>query len=468
MALGNLLKRTLAPAAVCVLVIAGCGSQQKPQAKATNTTTTGAAGDRTVWIYSSLPSGGPGRAETLEIRAGIRLALASVPERYHGFHVRYRPLNDSFIERHGGAASASTIDKSRRTVVTRSGNTSGANDAATIRNAERAARNPRTIAYIGDLDSRATELSLPILNQAGIAQITPGSGYPGLTDSYSSGKGPIITQPGEPAKFYPQSPRSLLRMIPSDIVQASAALSTLRRGGCQSVAAWQFGATTEANALLAAVIRTAPLYGMKYVPPPKLPPATKQYVTYAAATLKPLNIRCAVLVGEPTPAAEMLTTELREQLGAALPIVGTAGFCTAGWARGIAKAYAKEVLPGLYCTTPALPVDNKNYPQSGGFVAKFVSAFHHPPTAYGYYGYEAAEMVLRALQDVTSADDPRRQVLLGLVQEFVPDELGPAFTFSNGSVVSTRYGVDRFTAGGLPVHHATVEPSVVHLLPSAG
>lgn len=469
MALGNLLKRTLAPAAVCVLVIAGCGSQQKPKVKVTNTTTTGAAGNRTVWIYSSLPSRGPDQTETLEIREGIRLALASVPKRYHGFHVRYLPLNDSFIRRHGGAASARTIDKSRRTVVTRSANTSGANDSATIRNAERAARNPQTIAYIGDLDSPATELSLPILNQAGIAQITPGSGYPGLTDSYSSGKGPTITQPGEPAKYYPQSPRSLLRMIPSDIVQASAALATLRKGGCQTVAAWQFGGTIETNALLAAVIRTAPLYGMKYAQPPKLPPDNEAaYISYVDKSLKPLALRCAVLVGQVSHAAELLTLELREQLGMSMPIVGTSGFCNPSWARGILKPYAKSVVPGLYCTTPALPVDNRNYPQSSGFVTRFVSAFHHPPTAYGYYGYEAAEMVLRALRDVASTDDPRSTVLFGLVQEFVPDELGPAFTFSNGSVVSTRYGVDRFTAAGLPVHHATVEPSVMHLLPSAG
>lgn len=477
--LGNLLKRTLAPVALCVLAVTGCGSQKTPHVTAPNKTSTSAASNRSVWIYSSLPYRGPGRAEATQIRAGIRLALGRLPKHYQGFQIHYRALNDSFIRlvsHHGGAASPSIGDKSHRsTVVTRNGNTNGWNPSATVRNAEWAARNRKTIAYIGELDSAATELSLPILNQAGIVQITPGSGYPGLTDSYSSTKG-AITAPGEPGKYYPQSQpsqRNLLRMIPSDVVQASAALAALHKGGCQAVAAWQFAGTTETAAetqgLFNAVVRTAPLYGMKYVTVPKLPPNTKAYFTYAQA-LKPLNIRCAVFVGGVTPAAEMLTLELREQLGSSVPIVGTSGFCNVNWARGIPKRYATVVVPGLYCMTPALPVNEKEYPKSSGFVTKFRSAYHRAPTAYGYYGYEAAELVLKALNDAAGADDDiRRQVLRGLVQEFVPEELGPSFTFSsNGSVESTRYGVDRFTARGLPTYDETVAPSPIYLLASAG
>ena len=56
------------------------------------------------------------------------------------------------------------------------------------------ARNPQTVAYIGDLNTGATELSLPILNQAGIVQLTPGSGYPGLTDKVTG----VTVTPGEP------------------------------------------------------------------------------------------------------------------------------------------------------------------------------------------------------------------------------------------------------------------------------
>ncbi len=44
-------------------------------------------------------------------------------------------------------------------------------------NASKVAVNPRAVFYIGDLDSSATQISLQILNLAGIPQIAPGSGY---------------------------------------------------------------------------------------------------------------------------------------------------------------------------------------------------------------------------------------------------------------------------------------------------
>lgn len=467
MALGNLLLRTLALGALCALLVAACGSQQKPSSTTSTAATPPAHGSDTVAIYSSLPRRGPERTATSQIEQGIKLALKLA----HGkvkprFHVVYHPLSDSpppTKHRHGGPASPSTNDRLNSGVTTTTAtSTSSWGAAKTVDNASQAARDPQTVAYIGDLNSGATELSLPILNQAGIAQITPGSGYPGLTDAYKD----ITENQTEPGRYYPQTTRNLLRMIPSDIVQASAALEVLHKTGCQVVAAWSFGGGSEATALLNAVAKTAALYEMKNVLPGKLPPASKGDLDYVGA-LKPANVHCAVMVGHPTAAAELLTTELREQLGPATAIVGTSGFCTSSWARGIPKADAKGVVPGLYCMTPYLPITA--YKRSVAFVARFRALYHRTPTAYSYYGYEAAEIVLRALQDIASSDDTRQAVLTGLFTELVPDELGPPpFTFSNGSVVSTEYGVDNFNAAGMPTPHGTVAPSSAYLLPSAG
>jgi branched-chain amino acid transport system substrate-binding protein len=470
--LRNLLIRVLAPAALCTLAIAACGSQQPPQAKTTKATKSPAR-NHTVRIYSSLPEQGLERSQTLQIEQGIRLAMPPAKHLVNGFRVIYKALSDSpgpVSRHHGGRESPSTNNRSASGTTTLSPSNSSWSPASTVRNAGRAARDAETVAYIGDLNSGATELSLPILNQAGIVQLTPGSGYPGLTDAYSPKNG-IITQPNEPDKYYPQSPRNLLRLIPSDIVQASAALSLLHKSGCQTFAAWQFGGGSEATALLSAVVKTAPLYAMKYVGPPKLPADTRAaYVAYTGTTLKPLNLRCAVLVGHPTAAAELLTTELREQLGTSLPIVGADGFCTSSWVGGIQKAYVKTVAPGLYCMTPVLPLDNREYPGSAGFIAKFRRAYHRRPTAYSYYGYESAEWVLRALHEVAKGDDTRQKVLSGLLQEFVPDKLAPSFTFENGNgdVESNRYGVDLFNAKGSPQHYKTVNVPATDLLPSAG
>ena len=49
----------------------------------------------------------------------------------------------------------------------------------TAGNAKTAAQDPSTIAYLGDLDSGATAVSLPLINAAGILQVSPASPYIG-------------------------------------------------------------------------------------------------------------------------------------------------------------------------------------------------------------------------------------------------------------------------------------------------
>ena len=48
-------------------------------------------------------------------------------------------------------------------------------------NAWEAANDPSTIAYLGEFNSGATTVSLPILNHAGIPQVSPSNTYAGLT-----------------------------------------------------------------------------------------------------------------------------------------------------------------------------------------------------------------------------------------------------------------------------------------------
>ena len=290
----------------------------------------------------------------------------------------------------------------------------------------------------------------PILNEAGIAQITPGSGYPGLTDAYKG-----ITEPNtEPGKYYPQpSTRTLVRLIPNDVVQVSAALHLLHSDGCQRVAAWQFGGTIESVALLKAVSVRAPHYKMTYYSSPPLGTDTKTYIEYAHG-LAVAGVHCAILVGTVTPAAVALTTELHEQLPEGSAIVGSSGFCTPRWLHGIPTSLVKSVAAGLYCMTPALPV--QKYINGRRFIHVFRLAYHHGPSAYDYYGYEAAQLVIRAVRDLVPGEDPRTTVTSSILGDLVSGELG-WYAFDGGDSSSSVYGVDTFV-DGIPRHHTTVTP----------
>lgn len=485
LSLGILLKRTLGPTArcavpvaLCAVTLAACGSQPK-QPKSTSTKTVvkpPPKSSHVVYIYSSLPLRGPERSKSLQVEKGIEFALERAGNKAGTYRIKYNAdqrLDDTAKpvkqRRRGRTGAKRTSSKQTST---------GWDATQTWKNAQEAASNPQTVAYVGDLDSGATELSLPILNQAGIVQLTPGSGYPGLTDSYNSKYG-INQTPNEPGKYYPQqSQRTLLRMIPSDIVQAGAVLEVLSETGCTRFAAWRFGQAPEAKALFNAVIATAtkyPEYKLTYYKPPQLPSSAKNYDAYVKAYtdyakalgLAPASVHCAVLVGHVTPQAAALTFELHEQLPVSSPIVGTNGFCSSRWLQEIRPAAeAKAVAPVLYCTTPALPVAG----YSGGgrsFQRLFESAFHRKPTAYDYYGYVAAKLVIGAVRDVGPGQDPRLEVTTTLIDSFASTQLELYDSkFDRGDLQPlATYGVDDFVDGN-PKPHKTVTPSP--LLLSAG
>ena len=84
-----------------------------------------------------------------------------------------------------------------------------------VANARRAIADRNIIAYIGDTSSEATALTLPLLNEAGVLQIGPQSGYVGL--SPPAGR-------GEPERFYPAGERTFGRIAPADDLGADALL----------------------------------------------------------------------------------------------------------------------------------------------------------------------------------------------------------------------------------------------------
>ncbi len=85
----------------------------------------------------------------------------------------------------------------------------------TAADAKTAAQDTSTIAYLGDYNSAATAISLPLINAAGILQVSPASPYVGLTSSLDAGQ-------DEPERFYPTGHRSFGRLEPADAVQAGA------------------------------------------------------------------------------------------------------------------------------------------------------------------------------------------------------------------------------------------------------
>src|SRR3954464_4827885 len=201
-----MLNRTLAAAgsaaAVMGLAVAACGGNdsaggEKPP---------GGGAAKSVTIYSSYPLQGAGRGQSEAAVNGAKLAVQQGHGKVGNITVTYKPLDDS-------TAQAATWTPE-----------------ATSANARKAAQDKSTAVYLGEFNSGAPPGSLPILNEAGIAQISPSNTAVGLTTD-----DPGAT-PGEPDKYYPSGTRTYARIVPKDTIQGAAIVAQAKEDGCTKIA----------------------------------------------------------------------------------------------------------------------------------------------------------------------------------------------------------------------------------------
>ena len=126
-----------------MFVLAACGDDE-PEGEAGNTTAQEGGGSGTVNVYSSLPLQGASRPQTTAMVQGIRLALKQAGNKAGNVSVKYSSLDDS-------TAQAGTWTPE-----------------ATSANARRVAQDDKAAAYIGEFNSGASAISMPLLNEAGV------------------------------------------------------------------------------------------------------------------------------------------------------------------------------------------------------------------------------------------------------------------------------------------------------------
>jgi branched-chain amino acid transport system substrate-binding protein len=181
--------------AVTALIAIGCGGGGSGGS--------GGGESPTAKIVSDLPRQGANRAQTTTMVNAINLAIDERNGKAGDVKIEYESLDDA-------TAQAGQWDA-----------------AKCAENAQSAAQDDQIIGWIGPFNSGCAAVEIPILNEAGLAMISPANTYTGLTKP--------TPDESEPDKYYPTGERNYARVIVTDVQQGQAGASFMADEGVQTV-----------------------------------------------------------------------------------------------------------------------------------------------------------------------------------------------------------------------------------------
>jgi branched-chain amino acid transport system substrate-binding protein len=369
-------------------------------------------------IYSSVPLHGASNISAEAVIGGERMALHQLGGRIGKYQIVLRSLDDSTTKRGAWDPGQTTI------------------------NAHLASKDLTTIGYIGEFNSGSSAISIPILNRAGIPQISPASTAVGLTSATAG------AAPGEPDKYYPGGIRTFARVIPSDSVQAAAQVHLQKSLGCTKTYVLdddEFdGEDAAASFQFAARAGHLRLAGVQ-----AFDPRVTDYRPVAAAAAK-TGADCVLISAITEDNAVLLT----RQVAAAMPgarIFGTGGLAESTYTDpelgGIPRGLDSRVLLTVAALGPSA-----SPPPGKAFYAAYQQRFGDPEP-YAIFGYEAMSLMLSAIARAT--DDGTVPALRSTVRDAIfatRGRRGTVGTYSilrDGDTTLQRYGVYRIVGGQL-------------------
>ena len=377
----------------------------------------GGGGGESVNVYSSLPLQGASRPQTTAMVEGIKLALEEKNGKAGETTVKYTSLDDS-------TAQAGTWTPE-----------------ATQANAQKVAGDDSAIAYIGEFNSGASAVSIPILNEVPLAQISPANTAVGLTSDEPG------ADKGEPDKYYPTGERHYLRIVPKDTIQGAALATIMKKDGCTNVYILNdkevYGAGLAKNIESSAKEQGLEVSGDEGIDP-KAPNFRSQ-----ASTIKSAGADCFVFSGITANGA----VQLYKDVSAAVPdakLYGPDGVAESGFADPKEGGIPADVANKVKVTVATLSPDE--YPADGqkffdDFEAKYGEA---NPDPYAIYGYEAMRLVLDTCQQLAAECTDKQAMIDALFNtKGRQSVLGTYDIDENGDTTLTDYGVYTIKDGEL-------------------
>ena len=403
----------IAVLAIAGAVFAGCGGgsdsgsggvEALPSSSCPNPIVKGAT-DPDYLIASDLPLQGASAAQTVQMGKAIEFILKQRDFKAGSYNIGYQACDDA-------TAQAASWDSAK----------CGENAAAY-------AANPKVIGVIGTFNSGCAKVEIPVLNQAGIAMVSPANTYVGLT------QGGAGVEPGEPDKYYPTKTRNYARVVAADNFQGPAlavyAQTDLKLKNVFVLNDGQlYGTGLAGNFKSAAEKLNLKLAGFQ-----KWDPKATSYEPLGN-TIKSAGADGVFLAGIVDNQGGKIVKDLRAVLGPDVPILSGDGFTPV---ESVVKDAGKAA-EGVYVSVAGPPVDQLTG-AGKTFVADFGATLGGDPVqAYSAYAAQAATVLLDA---IAASDGTRPSVVANLYKTKVTDGIMGSFDIdANGDT----------TAGGVTMY----------------
>lgn len=268
-------------------------------------------------------------------------------------------------------------------------------------NADKAIKDPEIVGFIGPYNSGAAKISMPKLNAAGLAMISPGATWPGLTK-------PGIGEANEPTVYRPSGKINFFRVVPADDIQGKVGAHWARDLGTKKVyiihdkelygkgIAGLFQKTVEA------------LGGIEVAGVDGIDPKASNYKSLATKIRQ--TGADLVYIGATTQTnAAQIAKDLKNS-GVRAKLMAPDGCFENAFIEGAGK----DTLEGnAYITFGGVPPQQLSG-KGKTFYEKYKQTYGAEPEAYAAYGYESANVLIEAIEKSKSKD--RSKILAALSQ----------------------------------------------------
>lgn len=367
----------------------------------------------TINLYSSWPLTGSSEQIGGDAVEAVKMALADFGNAAGGYALNYTAMDDGIAANNGSWDAATESDNVTKVV----------NDADAM-------------VYMATYNSGAAKISMPITNEAGMAQISYANTYVGLTRAMEG-----VTEEGEPDIYFPSGKRNYMRTVPADDIQGNAA------------ATWAYNTKGSRKAYVLHDNQpygkgVAKVFQLKYeelggevLGFEGFNPDAGDYQSLMSgiADQGPDLVYLGAIVNLN---ASKLLLDMRDFMPAdQVTFLGPDGLINQDFVDG-----AGEAAEGAYITFGGVPAGNLEGP-GADYAKRMTDKLGHTPDAYAMYAYETTVVVIQAIDKAAVKDRTKILDAMMATKDFA-GLLGSTWSFTEtGDTSSTKMGLNQVQNG---------------------